>query len=84
MIVDETASGFKPRVWMYRLLLVLLTEVRVSEPVSGDKEGTGIASGKMNKVFVTDFLKVKKERTDLEVCKDEVIWESYNIRRFCW
>ena len=35
----------------------------------------------MNKVFVTEILKVKEERPNLVVCKDEVIWESYNIGR---
>ena len=68
---------------MERLLLILLTEGRVSRPVFCDKEGMAIGSGDINKGFVTEAVKLKVERPDLVVCEDEVIWESYNIGRFC-
>ena len=84
LAVAETASGFRARIWLERLLLILLTEGKVSGPVFCDKEGMVIGSGDMNKGFVTEVVKVKVERPDVVVCEDGVIWEAYNIGRCCW
>ena len=76
MTASETVSGFRPRIWMERLLLILLIEERVIGSVFCDEEQMVIVSGEITKGFVTEVVKIKIERPDLVVCEDEIIWES--------
>ena len=78
---SSTASGFKPIVWVKRLLTLLLKEGKTSGPVFCDEEGELFASGAMNNLFTNELLKVKKEREDLHLCDSDQVWELYNIGR---
>ena len=52
MTESRTASGFKPRVWLKHLMLMLLTEERISGYILFDIQGELTPLERMNKEFI--------------------------------
>ena len=79
---SDTASGFKLRIWIERLMMLLLRERNISGPVFCDKGGVLVASSAMKNFFIQESIKVNKEREDLVLCDLDQIWDLYNIWRY--
>ena len=69
----ETASYFRPRVWIERLLYMLLQEERTSGPVFFYEVGILVLTGAMNNQFILEIIKVTSEREDLVLCTSDTI-----------
>ena len=78
--VNETKSGFKVRMWVERLVRILVNEGKRDGPAMCDADGYLIDSGMINREFREQLAIVQTNRPDLiKVSLD--VFELYNIRR---